>query len=104
MLPGLIIQIGSARIEAQSPPRLAGAPRIEDLAFERGPDDDALADDLDDEALDALPWEVTGCRKSAPVTALRAWRGIPWMGFLGSFSAASRSSRASAMRKKMDLY
>jgi hypothetical protein len=52
MLPGLIIQIGSARIEAQPPQQLAGArPVIEAGAHERGRDRDdvALADDIADE-------------------------------------------------------
>jgi hypothetical protein len=64
MLPGLIIQIGSnVRIEPQ---RLAAAPRIEDLAFERGPpDDDFVVDNLDDEALVGLPPPVRAPVKPA---------------------------------------
>jgi hypothetical protein len=57
---GLVIVIGNGggRDVRVEPTRLAGAPRIEDLAaFERGPpDDDFVVDNVaDDEALDAVP-------------------------------------------------
>jgi hypothetical protein len=57
MLPGLIIQIGSnVRIEPTQ--RLAGAPRIEDLAFERGADRDDGALDGDELLDEPVPARV----------------------------------------------
>jgi hypothetical protein len=52
---GLVIIIGDAKRDVVIEP--ASAPRIEDGAFLRKPDkdDDLLAGDLDDEALDVLP-------------------------------------------------
>jgi hypothetical protein len=67
---GLVIVIGGSAggrdVRIEPTQRLAGAPRIEDLAFERGPPDDDLVDNVaDDEELDALPLPVRAV-KPAP--------------------------------------
>jgi hypothetical protein len=52
---GLIIVIGQSSGGTVIEPRLAGARSVERIAYERGPPDDNLVDNPDDEALDALP-------------------------------------------------